>query len=47
MLDQLHTAAVTLLHGRHVPGVGREDEGVAAPRVLVGVTVETVNLLAG
>ena len=45
VLDQLDTAAVTLLHSRHVPGVGREDEGVAAPRVIVGITVETVYLL--
>ena len=45
MLDQLHAAAVTLLGGRHVSGVGPEHEGVAAPGILVGVTVETVNLL--
>ena len=44
VLDQLDTAAVALLGVRHVPGVGREHEGVAAPRVVIGVTVETLGL---
>ena len=45
VLDQLDAAAVTLLHWRHVPGVGSEDEGVPAPGVSGGVAGETVNLL--
>lgn len=45
VLDQLDAAAVTLLHWRHVPGVGREDEGVPAPGVSGGVAGEAVNLL--
>ena len=45
VLDELDTAALALLDGWHVPGVGSEHEGVSAPWICVGVTGETVNLL--
>ena len=46
MLDQLHTAPVTLPGGRHVRSVVSEVEGIMAAGIFAGVTVKTVQLFS-
>merc|ERR1719277_292717 len=47
VLDQLHTAPVTLPGGRHVRSVVSEVEGIMAAGIFAGVTVKTVQLFSG